>query len=155
VLDAGNGWTISGYRDEARLCVLFSAGSAKLASDCGPVPAPRQLRATSVRAEGRRFVVGLAGAGVSGVTVRVGKQRGRTATRRPSDSRQARKAGVPPGIRWFVVGAGLGASPAPAHVVGLDRSGNRLGPELLDCSLDLVGEACERAYEERAYDRLR
>ena len=154
-LGASASWKISGYRDEGRLCVLFGTGPGETANDCGSVPQPGQVRATSAQTESRRFVVGLTGSGVREVTVWVGRQRASAVTRTPIQAEEARMAGVPRGVRWFVVGAGLGTSAAPAHIIARDRSGERLGRPLLDCSLDLAGRACERAYEDRAFDRLR
>ncbi len=154
-LGANGDWTISGYRDEARLCLVFSAEKAGITSDCGSTPPADGLRATSLVAAGRRFVAGIAGARVRRVSVRVGGRRVQVATRSPAHPHAARAAGVPPGLRWFVADLGVGAGSAPAHLAGLARANRPTGPGLLDCSLELVGESCRRAYEDRAYERIR
>lgn len=142
---ASGEWRLSAYRDRGRLCFYFAAPSGELSSDCGAEPAADGLRATSVVDGGRRFVVGLAGPHVAAITLAAGPARGGSATRRPLDLDAAAASGVPAGARWFVIDLDAGsAGRAPALVTPLDGDGQPLGAPFADCSLGVIGAACER-----------
>jgi hypothetical protein len=146
---ATGGWRLSAYRDRGRLCLLFTLGEGKLSSECGPAPDPDKLRATSIDGQGHRFVIGLAGAQVSTVSVRVGDRRSSGSTKPAVDPAAAREAGVPDGTRWFVLALDHDLR-APAHVLAFGRDHRRLGPAYVDCSLGVVGRACQWAIRARA-----
>jgi hypothetical protein len=137
----GETWRLSAYRHHRRLCVMLAVGGG-VTSDCGPALGPHAVRATSLLSPARRYVAGLAGPRVAQVLVRVGGGRVVAPTHRDRAS----------GRRWFVVAlaAGPAAHGVPATVVPRDRAGRALGPAALDCSLGVVGSACERVAEQRA-----
>jgi len=143
-----SGWRLSAYRDQGRLCLLFRAGG-ELTSACGAEPAASGLRATSLLQGAHRFVVGLSGPRVSAVKVDAGESQRVGWTRRVTDAGPAGEAGVPAGVRWFVVPL-AGSAPAPARVAGLDRQGHPVGSAYVDCSLGVIGSACERQIRARA-----
>jgi len=146
---AGSGWSLSAYRDGGRLCALLDIGD-QIASHCDRAPGPAELRASSVIAGGRRFVFGLAGPRVAAVAF--GPTGRRAATEVAVDDSAALAAGVPAGTRWFLLP--LHSSPdairAPAALTPIAEDGRPLGPAILDCSLGVVGRACERAIRRRA-----
>jgi hypothetical protein len=138
---SGGTANVSAYRDRSQLCLLLAARGASLTSDCGQAPGAEAVRATSLRAGGKRLVAGLAGPRVTAVAISVGDDNARTATHSAADPGAAAKAGVPAGSRWFVVS--LPGGNAPALVIPLDRDGHELSAGYLDCSLGVVGAACE------------
>lgn len=151
-LGSAAGATISGYRDEGRLCFLLSVAGRTVA-DCGGVPGAHDLRVLSARARARRYVFGLTGSKVHTILVRVDGQQQHVPAHPPRHPDAAREAEVPAGLRWFV--ATVPSTSAPAHLRALDPSGKATGHELLDCSLALQGPACRRAYEKRALTHTR
>jgi hypothetical protein len=143
----GGAWHVSAYRDQDRLCFLLATPGSALTSDCGTEPAAGGVRATSLSAGERRLVAGLAGPRVAAVAVRVGGRHARAETHAAADPGAATAAGVPAGSRWFVVAlpsVGGAAGRDPALVTPLDRDGKLVGEPYLDCSLGVVGSACER-----------
>lgn len=139
-------WGLSAYRDQGRLCFLLTGGGGALTSECGSAPGADGVRATSLRAGGRRLVAGIAGPKVGEVRVRVGSIAVRTSTHAAADRGAAAAAGVPSGSRWFVASlpGAHAAADAPALLTPLDGNGKRLGAPYLDCSLGVAGAACER-----------
>jgi hypothetical protein len=150
----GGAWHVSAYRDEHRLCLLLNLAGGGLTSDCAGPPGPAAVWTTSLRAEGRRFVAGLAGPRVAAVSVRSGGNRARVVTRAATDPGVAGEAGVPAGTRWFVVALPAGSD--AAVVTPLDGDRRRLGSAFVDCSLGVFGPACRaqvRAAATAAEDR--
>jgi hypothetical protein len=169
-LGAGASWQLSAHRHSGSLCLLLDA-SGGLSDSCGLLPGRRGVRATSALGVGVRYVVGLAGGEVAHVRVRVGGRVAAVATRAPEDRSRAGAAGVPAGVRWFVLevalgGSGAGTTPrvgaapasssvsAPAQVTPLDRAGRPIGPAVLDCSLGVVGAECEHMAEKGAQSAM-
>jgi hypothetical protein len=152
VLGSGAGWQLAAHRHAGSLCLLVDV-SGDLADSCGPLPGPRGVRATSAVGLRVRYVVGLAGRDVARVRVRVGTHVVTAVTHAPADRGRATGAGVPSGMRWFVavlpLGAGVGT--APARVAPLDAAGRSIGAAALDCSLGVVGAACEQMAAEPAH----
>lgn len=142
----GGAWHLSGYRDQGRLCFLLTTPGAALTSECGSEPPADGVRATSLRAGRDRLVAGLAGRLVGAVEVRVDDRRTRVATHGVTDREAAADAGVPLSGRWFVavLPASGTASSGLALVTPLSQDGKLLGKPYLDCSLSVVGPACER-----------
>jgi hypothetical protein len=155
---AGNGaWSFSAYRDEGRLCTVFVPRGGELDGRCGSVPGVGHLRAVSAIVDGRRYVFGIAGAGVARIAASLHRPTGPTAAaaaREPVDRGAADQAGLPAADRWFVVDLGpvhgSGLQTAPAILVPLARGGRRAGPAYADCSLGILGAACKRRIEAAA-----
>jgi hypothetical protein len=150
--DGGEGaWRLSAYRDQGRLCVLFEVADEPV-SQCGPMPPAKGLREMSALGAGRRFVVGVTGQRVTSVRAGVGTTTGSALTRPPEDRSAARRAALPATLRWFVIplGGSAGQSRAPARVFAFDGHGARLGRPGVDCSLGVIGSACEREIRLRA-----
>lgn len=160
---ADNGaWNFSAYRDEGRLCTVFVPRGGELSGNCGAAPEGGQVRTGSAIDDGRRYLFGVAGAGVERVSVSAAATSGnpdawRTATvgvRVPVDRAAAHDAGFPAGDGWFVVDLGPAGrhaqAKAPAIVTPLDARGRRAGPPYVDCSLGVIGEACKRRIEAAA-----
>jgi hypothetical protein len=144
------GWRLSAYRDRGRLCLAFTVG-AELTSKCGPNLRRGELWAASALGGERRYVVGLAGAGVAAVEVRAGGSRAIGPARAPLDPDAARSAGLPARTRWFVVSVPRRrAGRAPARAFTLDGRNRRLGPAYLDCSLGVVGPCSHRIRSQAA-----
>ncbi|HEX6667378.1 MAG TPA: hypothetical protein VF081_12370 [Solirubrobacterales bacterium] len=142
---ANGSWRLFAYRDRDRLCVLFAA-AGEPAAKCGGEPAANGLRATSAIA-GQRFLIGLTGGEVDSVAVRVGGAESVVAAKAVEDAAATAEAGVPAGTRWFVTpvnSAAGGLHRGPAQLTPLDAQGRPTGAAYLDCSLGLVGPACER-----------
>jgi hypothetical protein len=142
-------WSLSVYRDEGRLCTVFVPRGGELRGNCGPAPLAGAVRAASAVVAGRRYVFGIAGAGVGRVGASLaGEPPGRGAhgaARAPGDPSAAADAGLPGRARWFVLDLGrAGRGDDPALVVGLRRHGGRSGPAYADCSLGVIDEACRR-----------
>jgi hypothetical protein len=149
---ASAGWQLSAYRDRGRLCVLFMAGDEPTSS-CGPELGRDELWASSAAANSGRFVFGLTGPRVGAVAVRVGATRAGASTSAVADPEAAEAAGVNASTRWFVVpvqSTDLDARLAPAHALPLDDSREWLGPAYVDCSLGVVGAACQRRIKANA-----
>ena len=158
---AGDGaWSLSAYRDEGRLCMVFAPRGGELSGNCGVAPARDHVRTAGAIAGGRRYLFGVAGRGVERVAVSAAEAAGgHGATwptaggrvRVPVDHAAARDAGFPPGDGWFVLDLGpadpAGRAKAPAVVAPLDARGRRVGPNYVDCSLGVIGEACKRRIE--------
>jgi hypothetical protein len=141
---AGAGaWHVSAYRDGGRLCLLLALRGAAVTSECGASPAGDGVRATSLRANGDRLVAGLTGPRVVAVSVHAGAGSASVPTHAAADPRAAAEAGVPAGSRWFVV-ALPGGGARPARVTPLGGDGRELGAAYLDCSLGVIGPACEQ-----------
>lgn len=139
----GGAWHVSAYRDQGRLCLLLDVAGSGLTSECGATPGPTGARTTSLRAGGTRLVVGLSGPQVASVVIRAGAAKAAAATHAAADLEAASEAGVPTGTRWFVASLS-GAGSRPALVTPRRRDGERAGASYLDCSLGVVGRACQR-----------
>jgi hypothetical protein len=136
-------WQLEAYLHEGSVCyAMFVADTAS--SACG-TPGGKEVRATSALSPTRRFVAGIAGAGVTHVLVRVGHRDLLIATHAPAGAHRAK---LSPGLRWFLASlAGAGARQGPARVTPLDRAGRRVGPAVLDCSLGAGSPLCQEAAE--------
>jgi hypothetical protein len=123
-LGAAAGATLSAYRHGGRPCLELQAGG-DVASECG-------VRALSAADRTRRWVAGVTAAGAAQVLVEVGGRRVVVATH-------------PGSQRWFVAVLRLRGArrAAPARITPRDNTGRVLGPAVLDCSLAVIGPACE------------
>jgi hypothetical protein len=161
---ADGAWSFSAYRDKGRLCALFMPRGGELSGSCGAAPGPGRVRVGSAIAGGRRYVFGIAGAGVERVAASLGelaaardghhRQAAEGPARAPVDRGAAGEAGFPAGAGWFVLDLGpahdAGGAAAPAIVTPLTRRGRRAGPPYVDCSLGVIGPACRRRIEAAA-----
>jgi hypothetical protein len=155
-------WNLSAYRDEGRLCTVFVPRGGELSGNCGAAPQPGQVRTGSAIDDGRRYLFGVAGAGVEKVSVAAdgstsGHETWPTAIARvhlPVDRTAAHASGFPADDGWFVVDLGpagrVARAKAPAVVTPLDAHGRRAGPPYVDCSLGVIGAACKRRIEAAA-----
>jgi hypothetical protein len=137
-------WQLEAYVYEGSICyALFVADTAS--SACG-APSGEGVRAMSALSSTRRFVVGLAGAGVTQVLVRVGRRELLLATSALSQAPGARRAKLTAGLRWFLARLPGGAArQTPARVVPRDGAGRPVGPAVLDCSLGAGSSLCQQA----------
>jgi hypothetical protein len=139
-------WTLTASRRGSQLCDAFFV-SASVATRCADEPGPRELLLDGARSPRARYVVGLAGASVRSVSVRVGGFHRTVATRPPEDAVAARRARLPTGIRWFVVTVPrqpLGRA-AAASVVPRGGDGRALGPATVTCNAGRATGACVRS----------
>lgn len=160
---AGDGsWSLSAYRNEGRLCTVFMPRGGELSDNCGAALPPGHVRTGSAIAAGRRYLFGVAGAGVERVAVSATEVAGARATWQTAGGRvripvyhaAARDAGFPAGDGWFVLDLGpvgrAARAKAPAVVTPLDARGRHAGPTYVDCSLGVIGPACKRRIEATA-----
>jgi hypothetical protein len=151
--DPGGAWSFSAYRDGSRLCTVFVPRGGELSGSCAPAPEAGRLRAGSAIVAGRRYVFGVAGAGVARASISLPEggpaHPGATAgVHPPVDRDAAGEAGIPPADAWFVADLGPvrrgSRLAAPAVVIPLTRHGHRSGPPYVDCSLGDLARACVR-----------
>jgi hypothetical protein len=132
---AGTSWQLSAYRHQGALCQLFLTDGVQ-SSACGSRLGVAGVRATSTLDGNTRFVVGLAGAQVRRVSVRVGSHSDTVAARQVPRAAGSR-ARLPAGLRWFVVALDRDQQTAtqPAFAQPLDSTGRRLHRAYLDCTI--------------------
>lgn len=146
-------WQLQSYLYEGSLCYsLFVVRS--LSSVCG-APGETGVRVSSILGPTRRFVVGLAGARVAWLRVRIGARTLLVAThpvpQTPGShpATQARDHGPAtpaPSIRWFIASlSSAAARSAPALLIPLDGARRPVGSPLLDCDLGGASGLCQSA----------
>ncbi len=126
-------WSLQAYRLGPDLCrVLLAPGSE--GSRCSPAPSLAAVDVTSSTGALQRYVFGVTGPRIAWVTVRAGGAV-KTVRTRALNSALARRAGLPPGARYFVAAFArpYGAPDPPALVRGLDFARHRTGAPLASC----------------------
>jgi hypothetical protein len=140
-------WQLEAYRHGGAVChALFVADT--VASACTSTLEPTSVQVISALSPTRRFVAGIAGAGVGQVLVRVGRAALALPTYPPPAAAGAHRAELPVGLRWFVAilpAAGGVTNAAPALLTPRDRRGRGLGGAVLDCSLGASSALCRQA----------
>jgi hypothetical protein len=126
-------WTLRLYRRGGDLCRVLVVAEAE-ASRCATAPAAGAVAVTSMVSPLRRYVFGVTGREVPQVSVRVAKLTRTVPTRAAADP-SARAAGLPSGVRWFLV-----ALPRPTHgsdpaalVRAVDTQRRPHGPTHVSC----------------------
>jgi hypothetical protein len=126
-------WKLGLYTRGNELCRVLAVGEVE-ASQCAEPPSATGIEATSAESPARRYAFGVTGAGVLQVHVRLGNQSATVATHLPGQ-RQRRTAGLPAGMRFYVV-----ALPRPADdgspealVQGIGAHGKALARPVPSC----------------------
>jgi hypothetical protein len=126
-------WSLRLYRREGKLCRVLTVAQSE-SSRCAPAPGAQSVASTSVVSPQRRYVFGVTGGDVAQVSVRTGGF-AQVVPTHASDTAGVHAAGLPSGVRWFLVilSRPAGNSSPPAVVRGLDAKHHTLGSAGVSC----------------------